>query len=143
MSPGVVAKQLGGDLDPAGGQGEFESPATFVVGRDRNNITTLPAPDCSTTPPTERFFTIAPPRPLSGCEQFCVLLTKSEIEMAQIKKLLEAAEGDLLQRVAQVFGEKMVGADAANFFQKNGRLAFDASASSKTVLPVVFYVNRN
>lgn len=117
-------------------------PASFVVGRDAKQTTTLPAPDCSTTPPTERYFTITAPMPANKMEQFCVLLTKSEIDMDRFTKMMEKTTGSLPERLAAVLGDKMVGAKDAGFNMKDHRLLFDTGSSSQSVLPVLFSILR-
>jgi len=114
-------------------------PATFVVGQDRNKVTTLPAPDCSTTPPTERYITITG---AGTRETLCVVLSRSELDTSTLAKEIEAATGELPERLAKVFGDKMIGLNEAQLALTDNRMAFNADNSAKNVLPVVFYINR-
>lgn len=111
-----------------------------VEGRDRNNVTTLPAPDKGVTPPKQRFFTFTGP---ATRESFCVLLTRSDLDVNETRRALEARQGeDLHNRLAAVFGNKLVQPSEAGIMLEGNRLNFDASATEATVLPVVFYINR-
>ena len=117
-------------------------PATFVAGRDRSQTTTLPAPDCSVTPPEERYFTITAPMPATKMEQFCVLLTKSEINTEKMTEWMNKTDGDIQERLAKVLGTNMIAPKDAALTMSNNRLKFKASNTSGTVLPVVFSVLR-
>lgn len=114
-------------------------PASFVVGQDLNKVTTLPAPDCSTTPPTERYITITG---AGTRETLCVVLSRSELDTSTLAKEIEAATGELPERLAKVFGDKMIGLDEAQLTMTDNRMEFNADSSTKNVLPIVFYINR-
>lgn len=113
--------------------------STAVVGQDENGITLLPAPDCSTEPPTERYFTISG---IAEKENFCILLTRVEINPKELAKQIEAVEGELHERIAKTFGSSMVNAQEGNLDILGHKLSFDANSALQHVLPVVFYINR-
>lgn len=114
-------------------------PSTFVVGKDRNKVTTLPMTDCSTRPPTERYFTI---KGNSTRENFVVLLSKSELDIEDLRMTLAQVEGTMDEKLAKIFGDKLVNPDEANVSIENNRMKFSSFAADKSVLPVVFYINR-
>ena len=91
-----------------------------------------------TTPPTERYFTLKPPLQR---ENFCVLLTRSELNIDEITTLLEQASGPLDERLAKVFGSKLILPADANLQMESNRLSFNADAAEQNVLPIVFYIN--
>jgi hypothetical protein len=75
-------------------------------------------------------------------EQFCVLLTKSEIDMDRFTKMMEKTTGSLPERLAAVLGDKMVGAKEAGLNMKDHRLLFDTGNAPQRVLPVLFSILR-
>jgi hypothetical protein len=117
-------------------------PPTFVVGRNAKGETFLPAPDCSTMKPTPRYFTIQAPKPKSGNEQFCILITKAELDIQQLSKQLEKIEGNLSERLVEVLGPDLIQPDASALKMKKGQLSFNATKSKQSILPVLFTIQR-
>jgi len=111
-----------------------------IEGRDRNSVTTLPMADTQVTPPEQRYFTFTGE---AKKESFCIILTRSDLDLREVTTALEALPGvPLHDRLAKVFGDKLVQPAAANLRLESNRLSFDAAESKATVLPVVFYINR-
>jgi hypothetical protein len=112
----------------------------IIEGRDRNSVTTLPEADRQVTPPQQRYFTFE-----GGAEKesFCILLTRSDLDLQEVKAALEALPGEPLHdRLAKVFNDNLVQPAAANLQLDANRLGFDAMDNKATVLPVVFYISR-
>jgi hypothetical protein len=118
-------------------------PATPITGRDRAQVTVLPAPDCATTPPTQRYFTVQPPMPASKQEQFCVLLTRSEINTQQMSRQMNAAKGDLAEKLAVVLGGNVASGKQAGLAQEKGQFRFKAGAGVPVILPIIFSIKRS
>ncbi len=113
--------------------------ASPVVGKDIDGNITLPSADCSTTPPTERYYTI------SGNakeETFCVLLSKSELNMTDLKERIEAEQGPLAERLSHIFANQAIAPNDANLILTENKLAFDARTAQNNVLPLVFLIKR-
>lgn len=127
-------------LYPFDADNAIQGKNIIVEGRDRNNVTTLPAPDHSVTPPKQRYFTFAGP---AARESFCILLTRSDLDIGETRRALEARPEEALHnRIAAVFGAALVQPGSANLSLDGNRLSFDASAAEATVLPLVFYIDR-
>ena len=113
--------------------------ATPVVNKDPDGNITLPVADCRTSPPTEQYYTI------SGNtteENFCVLLTKSELNVTDIAQRIEAESGTLSERLAHIFGSQAINAADADLKIQDNKLMFDARTTTQNVLPVVFVIRR-
>jgi hypothetical protein len=139
-SDGTISFLYPFDADAVQGNKANNGKNIIVEGRDRNNVTTLPTTDTSVTPPKQRCFKFSGP---ATRENFCVLLSRSDLDVAEIRRALEAQSGqDLHNRLAAVFGTKLVQPSQAGLALDGNRLDFDASATEATVLPVVFYIQR-
>lgn len=112
----------------------------IIEGRDRNSVTTLPEADHQVTPPQQRYFT------LEGSaikESFCLILTRSELNVEEVKVALEALPDEPLHdRLAKVFGDDLVQPAVAYLQLEANRLSFAAEDDKALVLPVVFYITR-
>ncbi len=116
--------------------------ATPITGRDRSQVTLLPAPDCSTTPPTKRYFTIQPPMPASRQERLCVLLTRAELDTKLMTRTMNATPGTLQEKLAAVLGSHIASAHQAGLKMEKGQLKFKAAAGAPAVVPLVFGIGR-
>ncbi len=116
--------------------------ATPITGRDRSQVTVLPAPDCSTTPPTQRYFTIQPPMPATKQEQMCVLLTRAELDTEFMARLMNATKGTLQEKLAAVLGGNIASAQQSGLKMGKGQLVFKAAAGAPAVMPLVFGIRR-
>ena len=115
-------------------------PVSPVVGKDIDGNITLPTADCSTTPPTQRYYTISGNN--QPDETFCVLLSKSELDMKDIEQRVEAESGPLGERLSRIFGTKAINPNEANLSVANNKLSFDARTAQNNVLPLVFMIKR-
>ncbi len=129
------------DKDKANGKDITVLEATPIVGQNEDGITILPIPNCDKNPPAPRYFTIQGNQ--TTPENFCILLSRSELNIEQIKKRLEAESGDLHDRLARTFGTYIIPSGEGDLSVENNRMSFDASAAKNNVLPVVFYIGRN
>ncbi len=111
-----------------------------VAAQDINGFTTFPTPDFSTTPPTPNYFTITGQNKTP--ENFCVILSKSVLDMDLMKKQLEAQTGSINERLVKVFNEETIPYADAQVTPESNKVTFNASASTKNVLPLVFYIKR-
>jgi hypothetical protein len=116
-----------------------ELPTTPVVNKDMDGNITLPTADCATSPPTERYFAISGP---VNDEQFCVLLSKSELNVVDIAARIQAESGTFAERLARIFGTQAISPADANLALQDNRLTFDARTATQNVLPVVFVIKR-
>ena len=116
-----------------------ELQSTLVVGQDDEGNTILPIPDCSFAPPHPRYFTISGN---ATSENFCIILSKSEIDTKALAEEIEEEEGELNERLTKIFGTEAISAEEAQLEMENNRLNFDASAVEKEVLPIVFLIKR-
>lgn len=102
-------------------------------------MNTLPAPICpkADEPPVEQYFR------MSGAvaeEQFCLLLSRSELDMNTIAQKIEAEKGPLHERIGRVFGSEVISPAAGKVAMNGNRLTFDATSARQNVLPLVFYI---
>jgi hypothetical protein len=111
-----------------------------VAAQDINGFTTFPTPDFSTTPPTPNYFTITGTNKTP--ENFCVILSKSVLDMDLMKKQLEAQTGNMDERLAKVFKEEAMTYADGQVTPESNKVSFNASSSTKNVLPLVFYIKR-
>ncbi len=113
--------------------------ATPVVEQDIDGNTTLPTKDCSVAPPANRYFTI---RGAGTQENFCVLLTKSQLDPQDLAKRLEAESGSLNERLTRVFGQQIISPKEARISMENNRINFDVGAAQNNVMPLLFVIER-
>ncbi len=111
-----------------------------VAAQDINGFTTFPTPDFSTTPPTPNYFTITGQNKTP--ENFCVILSKSILDMDLMKKQLEAQTGSINERLVKIFKEESIAYADAQVTPESNKVTFNASNSTKNVLPLVFYIKR-
>jgi hypothetical protein len=112
--------------------------ATPVVGKDRSGVTVLPTPDCRYNPPVDRYFTISGD---TRKEELAIILTRSELDVESVRRSLQAAQGNLDERLARVFGTEVIPPDGTVSLSNN-RMEFKAGRTDRSVLPVVFQINR-
>lgn len=113
--------------------------ATPVVGQDIDGNTVLPTQDCSVSPPVNRYFTITG---AGTAENFCVLLTKSQLDPQDLAKRLEAETGSLNERLTKVFGTQIISPKDAQLSIENNQVNFNADAAQNNVMPLVFVIQR-
>ena len=111
-----------------------------ISGQDINGFTVFPTPDYRTKPPTPNYFTVTGKSRTP--ENFCILLSKSVLDIELMKKQLEFATGTMDERLAKVFK-----ADAMNYSEgrvatEDNKVTFDAADSDKSVLFLLFYIRR-
>ncbi len=128
---GLISSNNAKDLDVL--------PATPVVGQDIDGNTVLPTQDCSVVPPVNRYFTI---RGAGTSENFCVLLTKSELDPKDLARRLEAESGSLNERLTKVFSNQIISPRDAIVSIENNRVNFNADAAQNSVMPLVFVIKR-
>jgi hypothetical protein len=75
-------------------------------------------------------------------ELFCLLLSKSELNTVELYGKIEAAQGNLEERLKTVLGDEMLTTEEANVKMENGKIFYNADALSKKVLPLVFVIQR-
>ncbi len=116
--------------------------STFITAKDENDVNTLPAPICPTAdePPVEQYFRMSGK---AEREQFCILLSRSELDVVDIAQKIEAQEGPLDVRIARIFGDQVIPAAAAGVMMTGNRLVFNANQAQQNVLPIVFYIDRS
>jgi hypothetical protein len=128
------------NTDKAQGKDITVLEATPLVGQNEDGITILPIPNCEKTPPAPRYFTIQGTQ--TTPENFCIIFSKSELNIEQIAKRLETEEGALHDRLTKTFGNYLITPNQYTLEVENNRFSFDASGATQNVLPFVFYINR-
>jgi hypothetical protein len=113
---------------------------TPTVGQDIDGNSILPQMDCTVQPPKPRYFTINGSQ--TTPENFCVLLTKSELNSADIAARIEAETGTLPERLARIFGTQAISPTDANLAMQDNKLTFDARGAKNSVIPIVFFIQR-
>ncbi len=127
--------------DRASGKDITILEATPLVGQANDGVITLPLPNCDNTPPALRYFTVQGNQ--IKPEIFCILFSRSELNVREIKKYLEAESGALPNRISKIFGNYLIDHRSdAQINVEDNRIYFDASSAKKNVLPVIFYLNR-
>jgi len=120
---------------------ETLSPS-ILLGQNNEGETILPTPLMSANPPKPRYFSLRPP--YREVEEFCVIVTRSELDVEETRRLLQAATGLLHERLSQVFGTQMVTPDQAGLTQNGDHIEFKATDNtSNSVLPIVFRIRRS
>lgn len=105
--------------------------------QDENNFTTIPSKNVETG--AENYILISGN---ASQENMCVLISKSELDMKAVFEAIQNATGSLSERIETVFKENRLDWKEANVKMLNGKISFDAGASEKTVLPLVFAIKR-
>ena len=73
-------------------------------------------------------------------EDFCILLSRSELIPEETIEKLNAAYGTLSERITQVFGAQRMALNNSSIRQEGSRIIFDATNSTSNVLPLVFKI---
>ncbi len=111
-----------------------------VAGQDINGFTVFPTPDFTTKPPMPNYFTMTGQQ--TTPENFCIILSKSVLDIDLFAKQLAKETGNMDERLA-----KVLKADAMSFVEgqvvsDGNKVSFNALTSNKSVLPLVFYIKR-
>lgn len=115
-------------------------PKSILIGKDRNNVTTLPPMDCSSGTAVDQFITIG--GSFKEKENLIVLLTKSELDVDDFTKKLAYSNSSLEESIVELLGDKLINPQDATAYFEGGKYYYDSEGKDKTVLPVVFYVHR-
>lgn len=76
-------------------------------------------------------------------EAYCILLTRSSLNKSDLKRVLEARKGEMLhERLAAVLGTHLVQPTDGNLSVFPGRIDFNATGATATMLPVVLYLDK-
>jgi hypothetical protein len=78
----------------------------------------------------------------SPSEDIGFLLSKSELVIEELIEKLNAAQGNLPERITQVFGAARIPATDAGVQFINGQIVFNGSNSPQNVLPLVFRIRK-
>ena len=73
-------------------------------------------------------------------EDFCILLSRSELIPEETIEKLNAAYGTLSERITQVFGAQRMALNNSSIRQEGSKIIFDATNSTSNVLPLVFKI---
>lgn len=73
-------------------------------------------------------------------EEFCILVSRSELVSIDILQKLNNATGTLSERITQVFGEQRVSLSETTIQSQDSKIIFNATGSQAKVLPLVFKV---
>jgi len=122
----------------------FEMSATrdLVIGgammRDENDVTIIPSANYKTGAPN--YINISGN---SSKETLCLIVSKSELNLEEIIKKIDAASGELDERINTVFGkENLISFREARLETTGGKITFDADYNSKHVMPFIFNIKR-
>jgi hypothetical protein len=75
-------------------------------------------------------------------EELGILLSKSELVLAEIIQKLNEAEGNLSERITRVFAEQKISNSNGNIIIEESSIKFNADSSSQSVLPIVFKIRK-
>jgi hypothetical protein len=78
----------------------------------------------------------------SGTSYFCFLYSKNELDVDQIMKEIESADGTFWQRITHVLMDKKVEPSNIKYAYDN-RITFNAISKGKSVVPVLVEINHN
>lgn len=98
---------------------------------------TLPSEDASFV------ITVDQPGSITKAEEFCILVSRSELVSVDILQRLNTAKGSLSERISQVFGEERVNFSESTIESLDSKIVFEATGSKAKVLPIVFKINKS
>ena len=111
-----------------------------VAGQDINGFTIFPTPDFTKSPPDPNYFTLTGANKTP--ENFCIILSKSVLDVDLFKKQLETTTGNMDERLAKVLKADAMTYSEGQVSPEGNKVTFNAATSKKSVLPLVFYIKR-
>lgn len=75
-------------------------------------------------------------------EQLCIIISKAELNMQDVYKKLDAMSGSIYEKLNAVFTDNIISANEASLNISSGNISFDAQTNEKTILPLLFFINR-
>ena len=111
-----------------------------VAGQDINGFTIFPTPDFTKSPPDPNYFTLTGANKTP--ENFCIILSKSVLDVDLFKKQLETTTGSMDERLAKVLKADAMTYSEGQVSPEGNKVTFNAATSKKSVLPLVFYIKR-
>lgn len=106
-------------------------------GRDDENVTVIPGKNIKTGEPN--YINISGN---SKEERLCIVISKSELDIKDVYSKIDNVPGTVYERLNAVFVDNIISAQQANLKVESGRITFDATNSDKSILPLLFIINR-